>query len=181
MTDEIGYVYVLTNEWSPGLTKLGATTDIDSRFSSLSSVLPGRSTLEWSTKTKNCFEAEGQVRDILRKFSIRSSKDWFSCPPRLVIEQFQICLEKFESVGILESLGISDKAKIDNLEDLGKYCRSWRKKSGITQCTLADMAGVGLRFVVEFEAGKPTCQFDMCIAVAKILGVDLIAIKRGQS
>jgi DNA-binding XRE family transcriptional regulator len=181
MASEIGYVYVLTNEWSPGLTKLGATTDVETRFSNLSSVLPGRSTLEWSTQTKDHFEAESQVRDVLKKFSIRSSRDWFSCPPRLVIEQFQICLEKFESIGILESLGISDKANIDNLADLGRYCRSWRKKAGIKQSELADMCGVGLRFISEFETGKPTCQFDMCIAVAKIIGVDLVAVKRGQS
>lgn len=179
MADEVGYVYVLTNEWSPGLTKLGATTDIESRFSGLSSVLPGKSTLEWHTKTEDCFGIERQAREILGKFSIRGSNDWFSCPPSLVIEQFRILIEQKESSGILETLAISNKAQIDNLEDLGRYCRSWRKKSGVTQGILADMAGVGLRFVVEFEAGKPTCQFDMCLAVAKILGVDLIAVKRG--
>lgn len=179
MAENDGYVYVLTNEWSPGLTKLGATTDVEARFSGLSSILPGKSTLEWYAKTDDCFGTEKQTREILEKFSIKGSNDWFRCPPSLVIEQFQILIEKKESSGILETLAIANTIQIDNLEDLGAYCRSWRKKSGVTQTLLADMAGVGLRFVVEFEAGKPTCQFDLCLAIAKILGIDLIAAKRG--
>ena len=41
-------------------------------------------------------------------------------------------------------------------EQLGQALRSARKQLALTQPQLALAAGVGVRFVVELEAGKPT-------------------------
>lgn len=41
-------------------------------------------------------------------------------------------------------------------QQLGDALRAARKQLGLTQSQLALAAGVGVRFIVELEAGKPT-------------------------
>lgn len=172
------YVYVLTNEWFPGLTKLGATTDVGERFNQLRSILPGHSVLRWHQEVKDCFDVEKEVRRILVKFAVANSHDWFSCPADVVIEQFKIYIEKLDTSSVLESLQIVNKKKICNSVDLGEYCKLWRKQIGITQSELADFCDVGIRFISEFESGKPTCQINLCLKVLNVIGIDLFAVKR---
>ena len=45
-----------------------------------------------------------------------------------------------------------------------------RKALGLTQAELALAAGVGLRFVVELEAGKPTVRLERVLRVIDALG-----------
>jgi len=45
-----------------------------------------------------------------------------------------------------------------------------RKALGLTQADLALAAGVGLRFVVELEAGKPTVRLELVLRVIDALG-----------
>ena len=45
---------------------------------------------------------------------------------------------------------------IDTIHTLGQSLRAARRQLGLTQAQLALAAGVGLRFIVELEAGKPT-------------------------
>ena len=42
--------------------------------------------------------------------------------------------------------------------DIGNIVRSARKAAGLRQFELAGAAGVGVRFIVDLEAGKPTAQ-----------------------
>lgn len=56
---------------------------------------------------------------------------------------------------------------------LGRVVRDERKELGLRQDELAAASGVGLRFVVELERGKPTVQFDKVLAVLGALGCDL--------
>ena len=49
-------------------------------------------------------------------------------------------------------------AAIHSVAELGAALRAERKALGLNQADLALAAGVGLRFVVELEAGKPTVQ-----------------------
>jgi len=56
--------------------------------------------------------------------------------------------------------------------------RARRKARGLTQADLAVAAGVGRRFVVELEQGKPSIAFDKALRVAAQLGLVLSAKPR---
>ena len=55
-------------------------------------------------------------------------------------------------------------------EELGRTIREARRDAGLTQAQVAAAAGVGLRFLIELEAGKPTAQLGKTLAVLTILG-----------
>jgi HTH-type transcriptional regulator / antitoxin HipB len=59
-------------------------------------------------------------------------------------------------------------------EQLGDALRAARKQLGLTQSELALAAGVGTRFVVELEAGKPTLRLENILRVIDALGGYLI-------
>ena len=54
--------------------------------------------------------------------------------------------------------------------ELGKTVRSARRAAGLRQDELAGAANVGVRFVIELEAGKPTAQLGKTFAVLDALG-----------
>lgn len=56
-----------------------------------------------------------------------------------------------------------------------------RKDLGLTQEDLAALAGVSPRTVVAIENGKATSRFDMLVAVADVLGLDLVLAPRTRS
>ncbi len=53
---------------------------------------------------------------------------------------------------------------------LGAAVNAARKNLGLTQPQLALAAGVGVRFIVELEAGKPTIRLDALLKVINALG-----------
>lgn len=53
---------------------------------------------------------------------------------------------------------------------LGDILRAARKQLGLTQPQLALVAGVGVRFIVELEAGKPTVRLENVLRVVDALG-----------
>lgn len=55
----------------------------------------------------------------------------------------------------------------------GETVRNARRALGLRQDELAGAAGVGLRFIVDLEAGKPTAQLGKALAVLDALGCDL--------
>lgn len=57
--------------------------------------------------------------------------------------------------------------------DLGTQIRHARKEQGLTQADLAGASGVGVRFVIDLEAGKPTCELEKALKVARMLGLHL--------
>ena len=60
---------------------------------------------------------------------------------------------------------------ITNTERLGATIRTQRRKLGITQRDLAMTCGTGLRFIVDLEKGKPTCQVGKTLHVLQTLGL----------
>jgi HTH-type transcriptional regulator/antitoxin HipB len=56
---------------------------------------------------------------------------------------------------------------------IGAVIREERKELGLRQDELAAASGVGLRFIVELERGKPTVQLGKVIAVLEALGCHL--------
>ncbi len=61
-----------------------------------------------------------------------------------------------------------------NIDQLSEVIRIHRKKSGLTQKGLADLAGVGKTVIYDIEKGKETIRFD---TIKKILSVLNIKIK----
>lgn len=59
---------------------------------------------------------------------------------------------------------------IRSSEQLGHALRTARKQIGLTQPQLALAAGVGVRFIVDLEAGKPTLQLKNVLRVIEALG-----------
>lgn len=57
--------------------------------------------------------------------------------------------------------------------DIGRVVREARRAQGLRQDQLAGAAGVGVRFVVELEAGKVTAQLGKALAVLAALGCTL--------
>ena len=64
--------------------------------------------------------------------------------------------------------------KINSAKDLGSLVQQARKSQNITQPQLAATCGVGVRFIVDLEKGKPTCSFDKALKVAQMLNIKLI-------
>lgn len=59
---------------------------------------------------------------------------------------------------------------IDTPTALGQAARSARKQLGLTQPQMALAAGVGVRFIVDLEAGKPTLRLENVLRVLHALG-----------
>jgi len=67
---------------------------------------------------------------------------------------------------------------------LANLVRTYRKKEGLTQIDLAQTTGVGVRFVRDLEAGKPTLRMDKVNQVLWLFGYELgpvISIDSTQS
>ncbi len=64
---------------------------------------------------------------------------------------------------------------IKTVLELGQLVRQARKAQGLTQSELAGAAGTGLRFIVDLERGKPTCEANKAFRVTAMLGIKLEA------
>ena len=62
---------------------------------------------------------------------------------------------------------------IQSSENIGCYIRKVRKELNVTQKDLALTAGTGLRFIIDLENGKPTCQIGKTLQVLQVLGIQL--------
>lgn len=59
---------------------------------------------------------------------------------------------------------------IHTADQLGTALRTARKQLGLTQPQLALAAGVGTRFIVDLESGKPTVRLEHVLRVIDALG-----------
>ena len=60
--------------------------------------------------------------------------------------------------------------RIPTPAEIGAMIKQARKALGLRQDQLAGAAGLGVRFVVELEAGKPTAQVGKVLQVLDALG-----------
>lgn len=56
---------------------------------------------------------------------------------------------------------------------IGEFVKTARTQLGVTQRALALTSGTGLRFIIELEKGKPTCQLGKVLAVMNTLGINM--------
>lgn len=58
-------------------------------------------------------------------------------------------------------------------QQIGRTIRDTRKKLGVTQKDLALTSGTGLRFVIDLEKGKETCEIGKALRILQTLGIKL--------
>jgi HTH-type transcriptional regulator / antitoxin HipB len=63
--------------------------------------------------------------------------------------------------------------RIDGPQELGAAVRAARKAQGLRLEDLALAAGVGVRFLSEFERGKPSTQLAEAMRVVAAVGLEL--------
>jgi HTH-type transcriptional regulator/antitoxin HipB len=59
--------------------------------------------------------------------------------------------------------------------ELADIVRQARTAQGLTQPQLAAACGTGVRFIVDLEKGKPTCELEKTLSVLLMLGIVLDA------
>jgi y4mF family transcriptional regulator len=57
--------------------------------------------------------------------------------------------------------------------EIGKIIRDTRKRMGVTQKNLALTSGTGLRFIIDLEKGKETCEIGKALRILHTLGIKL--------
>lgn len=57
-------------------------------------------------------------------------------------------------------------------EKVGEFVKTARRQLGVTQRSLALTSGTGLRFIIDLEKGKPTCQLGKVLTVMNTLGIE---------
>jgi HTH-type transcriptional regulator/antitoxin HipB len=70
---------------------------------------------------------------------------------------------------------------IQSTADIGQIIRKARKELGITQSDLALTAGTGIRFIIDLERGKTTCQIGKILQVLQVLGIQCNLIYQRQA
>ncbi len=61
---------------------------------------------------------------------------------------------------------------IINPKEIGATIRATRKQLGVTQKDLALTCGTGLRFIIDLEKGKPTCEIGKTLRIIRALGLE---------
>jgi y4mF family transcriptional regulator len=64
--------------------------------------------------------------------------------------------------------------------DVAQFVKVRRKANKLNQQQLAELAGVGKRFVIELEAGKPTLRMDAVDRVLAVFAKTLGIVDRRQ-
>jgi len=59
-------------------------------------------------------------------------------------------------------------------QQIGRLIRDTRKKLGVTQKALALTSGTGLRFVIDHEKGKETCEIGKALTILNTLGIKIV-------
>lgn len=66
-------------------------------------------------------------------------------------------------------------------KDIAASVKSARRALELRQADLAAAAGVGIRFLIELEAGKTTAQLGKTLAVLNALGLDCDLVSRSTT
>lgn len=75
----------------------------------------------------------------------------------------------------------SETGLLTSSTEFGAQVRRLRKAAGMTQRDLAAAAGVGERFIVELEDGKPRCQLEKSLRVMTMLAKGIMIVPRPGS
>ncbi len=65
--------------------------------------------------------------------------------------------------------------RLINASDFGQVIRAARTAQKLTQTEVAAACGTGVRFIVDLEKGKPSCELEKALTVAAMLGISIAA------
>lgn len=71
-------------------------------------------------------------------------------------------------------------AVIHSVAELGALVEATRKRQGLTQQDVSGIAGLGSRFMVDLEKGKPTIQMQKSLDVLAQLGLEVVIRRKGS-
>ena len=172
-----GHVYILIHDRIPGLVKIGCTTcPVAERVAAINSAsgVPPSFREFCSFSVEDSFAAESLVHTKLEDYRYAANREFFEIKPEVAREYVAKMLEGFDF-----GVKYDDPAAMtscNSMDQLGGLIRRHRKLQGATQEDLAMVANCGLRFIIDVEAGKPTCQigkvFDLLAALRVTLAVD---------
>lgn len=70
-------------------------------------------------------------------------------------------------------------ASVGTVSGVGEIVESIRKQQGLTQLDVSGLTGLGVRFMVDLEKGKPTIQMQKVLDVLAQLGLEIVIAKKG--
>lgn len=73
---------------------------------------------------------------------------------------------------------LSPGGSVRSARDLGECVRAKRRQLRATQAEVADLAGVGVRFLSELERGKESAEIGKVLQVLRALGLDVAVRSR---
>ena len=80
-----------------------------------------------------------------------------------------------EEIRFPESLPSSMPTTVlQDSQHLGKYVRIWRERCALSLQQASLEAGLGMRFLSEFERGKPTVRLEKVMAALDALGLEIL-------
>lgn len=167
-----GFVYVLTHPRIPGLVKIGyTTTTVEQRVAEINhgAGVPGGFHIYFSIASSH--QTEQLIYRKLSEFRHSRNKKFFELKPEVAVDYIKSIVTGAEFGVRVDDEFMATLAEVDSAKRLGELVRHHRKIQGLRQDELAGVAGVGVRFVVDLEAGKPTIQFDKAVRVASMLGL----------
>ena len=108
MSNQFGYVYVLTNPSMPGLVKVGKTTTTpNQRMSELHSTgVPTPFELECSISIKNCHDAERAAHKVLNYCRESNNREFFRISANQAIEKILEVVDECVIVDFRDAYGI---------------------------------------------------------------------------
>lgn len=69
---------------------------------------------------------------------------------------------------------------IRTVADIGALVETVRKQQGLTQQDISGLGGLGNRFLVDLEKGKPTIQMQKALDVISLLGLEIVIRRKGS-
>jgi HTH-type transcriptional regulator/antitoxin HipB len=106
-------------------------------------------------------------------FPIGSLSVWLMPERALVPDREQsACFGRFLAL-IFPCGNIDIKAMKTTVKQIGELVKATRKSLAVRQKDIAMTSGTGLRFIIELEKGKPTCQLNKVLTVLHTLGITI--------
>lgn len=172
------FLYLAANTLMPGFCKIGIAKDVDIRLSNLY----GSWILHKKWEITHAAEIETEIKQRLRPLAALGY-ELFNCPITFVEELAEILINEIEPApDLLQSIFRlttvnqvpSERTYIvQTSQEFGAIIRQVRKQARLTQSAVAAACGTGVRFIVELEAGKPTCELNKSLLIAKMLGIKI--------
>ena len=167
----MSYVYVLKNKLMTGFCKVGISENVENRISNLYG--PWEIVKTW--EVDDVFYYETKIKRKMKKF-VAHGHELFNCPvnylTEIVDETIKDCKKETKKEN-KQKLPEQVILLSSSIKDIGKLIRERRKDLKITQSELAQKCKTGVRFIVDLEKGKPTCEISKSLNIISELGINL--------